>query len=568
MHQKDGTIPPWQQGIPQKTMKKNILMYSSVAMLVFSGIASAQQPFSREVNVNGGKLLQEMKSVKMELENEKDLIPTVQPSVPVVQKTTKKADIKQISIEGNTKLPFSVLSELTKKYEKEVTMSELHELCDLITQKYREKGFLLAKSYIPPQEVVDGKIKIIVMEGYYDKVNVLNKSLIENSHVNGYFQSLSKGNAIQSDELQRQLLLVNDLKGVFIKSMLKPGSEKGTSSLDIEVTQEERVNGFVTVDNSNNKYTDPVRTVGSINIISPLSRGDLITLTGATSGKRMMYGQANYQTPIDYDGVVVGGSLSALSYKLGDDYEILDATGTATTEGLFASYPLIRSRDKNLSVQIDYNHKNMTDKIGVTELESKKKLDTIVPSFIYKESRWGGLTRVNASVSLGVVGLDNENADEYNTEGSYNKIFADISRIQPLSSDFLLYGKVSGQTSGKNLDSAEKMSLGGPYGVRAYPQGESSSDEAVMANVELQYHLLPSVDFTLFYDFASGKTEKEVLSSDKNNTHKLSGTGLGVAYHAPYGFEFNATAAWKLGDEPTSDNNKSPRIWAGISKTF
>ena len=41
-----------------------------------------------------------------------------------------------------------------------------------------------------------------------------------------------------------------------------------------------------------------------------------------------------------------------------------------------------------------------------------------------------------------------------------------------------------GQLAFDNLDSSEKMELGGAYGVRAYPEGEAYGDQGYVATLE------------------------------------------------------------------------------------
>src|SRR5690606_17102591 len=75
--------------------------------------------------------------------------------------------------------------------------------------------------------------------------------------------------------------------------------------------------------------------------------------------------------------------------------------------------------------------------------------------------------------------LDDANAQ---TEGSYTKLVATGNALWPFAMNWGLYTSFYGQTASKNLDSSEKLSLGGATGVRAYPQGESSGDEGFLAS--------------------------------------------------------------------------------------
>lgn len=80
------------------------------------------------------------------------------------------------------------------------------------------------------------------------------------------------------------------------------------------------------------------------------------------------------------------------------------------------------------------------------------------------------------------------------------KINPSVVRLQRLTDRISLYGQVQGQWSDGNLDSSEKISLGGAYGVRAYPEGEAQGDQGYVANVELRYALTEIAQLFTFVD--------------------------------------------------------------------
>ena len=70
------------------------------------------------------------------------------------------------------------------------------------------------------------------------------------------------------------------------------------------------------------------------------------------------------------------------------------------------------------------------------------------------------------------------------SQGGYHKLQLSAARLQTLSGPLSLYAAVRGQLAFDNLDSSEKMELGGAYGVRAYPEGESYGDQGYIATAE------------------------------------------------------------------------------------
>jgi hypothetical protein len=129
---------------------------------------------------------------------------------------------------------------------------------------------------------------------------------------------------------------------------------------------------------------------------------------------------------------------------------------------------------------------------------------------------------------------------------------------------------LSGQWAGNNLNSSEKYSLGGVYGVRAYPQGEASGDMGSMLNLELAHNFTPQLRGVLFYDYGHIRINRDrFLATD--NARTLAGAGLGVNASL-YGWQLDSYLAWPLqGGTPLSEpasSERIPRLWMQMSGEF
>jgi hemolysin activation/secretion protein len=137
-----------------------------------------------------------------------------------------------------------------------------------------------------------------------------------------------------------------------------------------------------------------------------------------------------------------------------------------------------------------------------------------------------------------------------------------------------LYASVRGQLASKNLDSAEKMQLGGPYGVRAYPEGEAYGDEGYLATAEARLQLprllTVSGEFQLFgfVDAGAVNFAKNPWFSGSNAAHRR-GVGAGLSWISPSNLQLKGTYAHKLGgQEVTSERDRDGRFWFQIAMTF
>jgi hemolysin activation/secretion protein len=111
---------------------------------------------------------------------------------------------------------------------------------------------------------------------------------------------------------------------------------------------------------------------------------------------------------------------------------------------------------------------------------------------------------------------------------------------------------LSGQIAGKNLDSSEQFALGGPNGVRAYPQGEGIGDEGYLANLELRHGLTNNLQALLFYDVGSTTVNRDVFGPPSANTRNLAGAGVGLRATVKQ-VQLKLSLAWRTtGGLPTS----------------
>jgi hemolysin activation/secretion protein len=138
-----------------------------------------------------------------------------------------------------------------------------------------------------------------------------------------------------------------------------------------------------------------------------------------------------------------------------------------------------------------------------------------------------------------------------------------------------LYAAVRGQLAFDNLDSLEKMELGGAYGVRAYPEGESYGDQGYLATAEARLMLtdgMPKFPGHLqligFVDTGAVDYAKHPWFTTANRSVR-SGYGAGLVWMAPDNFTLRGSYARKIGSTAaTSAPDRDGRFWFQITKTF
>ena len=489
--------------------------------------------------------------------------------------------IKTISIKGNTRYDTATLHALVADAEgKNLTLAQLEALAGRITAYYHAHGYPLARAIIPAQTIHDGIVEIEVIEARYGKIRLDNKSRVNDSLLEATLTQLKSGENIAQKQLDHSLLLLSDIPGVALNATLKPGDKVGTSDLLVSAASGPAVSGRVMLDNYGNRYTGRTRIGGTVNFSEPLHHGDDLSLSGLSSGRGLNYGRISYDSLLNGLGTRLGGAYSALHYILGNSLSALNGHGTAQVISVWAKQPIIRSRNLNLYGQIQYDNKQLKDRIDVSSIRTDRHLDNWTGSLsgdVRDALLSGAVSTWSIGLTAGRVGYDDTaaqlaDAATAKTRGSFSKLNATFSRLQGLSPENAVYLSLSGQWANRNLDSAEKMIAGGPYSVRSYDMGALSGDSGYLGTIEFRHDL-----GTLWKGqwYASTFADSEHLIVNKNvwvagaNSATLSGAGVGLNWAGPKEWSARGYLATRLGSTPTLiASTSSTRAWIEISKGF
>jgi hemolysin activation/secretion protein len=343
--------------------------------------------------------------------------------------------------------------------------------------------------------------------------------------------------------------------------------------------------GEVNLDNTGARSTGANRLSANLNLNSPLQKGDLLAANLIhTEGSD--YLRLAFTLPVDATGWRVGANASTMNYKLvGSDFSALDAKGSSNTTGLEASYPLIRTRLKNLYLNANLDHKTYDNQANAatTTRYGVDSLSLGLLGNLFDKLGGGGANNASITLSSGQLdlgGSPNQAADAAGaqTNGAFSKLRYSASRQQVITDDLSFFAALSGQWANKNLDSSEKFYLGGSNGVRAYPSNEASGTAGQLLNLELRYRLPQGLNLTGFYDIGAVTVNRDnnFTGAPTLNDYNLKGAGLALAWQSNAGLNLKATWARRIGDNPNpttvgNDQDGSlvlDRFWLTASMAF
>lgn len=516
--------------------------------------------------------------------------PKAAPEIRIEQKTapalpvsdTLKIVVNSLHITGNSTYSEAELGSITGlKPGSELTLTELRTLAAKITDYYHNNGYFIAKAYLPAQDIKDGVVTIAVSEGKYGKVILHNRANLNDELANDLLNDLDSGDAITTTTLENRLLLMSDLPGVAVKSTLIPGASAGASDLIVDVQPGQRVNGNVYFDNQGNRYTGANRYGATINLNNPTGHGDIASLQGLSSFDGLDYGRAFYQAQIGK--AKAGVAYTGMDYRLGKEFNNIDANGNVQIASLFGSYPLIRNRNNNLSTQLGFDAKTFRDKVDSTFTVQNKQAWVGMASLAgdHRDNVFGGglssysLTWTSGNIELQSPDVLAADLSTARSNGHYDKFSLAAIRLQTVTQTVSLYAAIKGQVATKNLDVSEKMELGGANNVRAYPEGEAYGDQGYVVNVEARWLLPPmpnpipgQVQLIGFIDNGAVELNKNPWSPGQNS-RILSGSGVGFNWMNNNNFAVKGFYAHKLGgNSALSAPDQAERFWLQAVKYF
>lgn len=469
-----------------------------------------------------------------------------------------------------------------KTAEQQLTLAELKQTAQKVTIFYREHGYFLAQAYLPQQDIQNGAVTIAVLEGRFGAIKSQNESDLNGFAVGVNTKEINSGDLVTLVALERQVLLLNDLPGVDAKSLLSPGSEVGTTDLTLAITSTQQFTAVLSADNNGNPYTGAERASATLNANELLGLGDLASLYGMRSSGAMQFVRASYQ--VQLAGLKVGVAKTDMSYTLGGSFASLGASGTMQIGTVNASYPLIRSRAQNLNAQFSFDAKKANDLVNSQSYQAIKqvKVYTLTAQGDFKD-KWleEGTTNYILSYLTGNVDLQSaaaqiNDSQTAQTAGRYGKVALSLSRNEQFGPLTSVRMNLNAQWASKNMDATEKMVLGGPTGVRAYPSGEATGDEGYLATLESQTlvpewaeYLPGQIQLGGFVDEGQVKLARAPWTAGPN-TRGLGAVGMAAHWFKPDDLvDVKVSIAHKLGDAVAlSDPDARWRAWATLTKYF
>ncbi len=524
--------------------------------------------------MDAGSLLRQN---EQELKSGKPAPPAIQPAPakPGTKSSEGEATIQVNGYKfvGNTLLTSDALNQALSAFaNRQLTLTQLREAANVVASVYLSAGWT-AHAYLPKQEIQNGIVTIQIVEARFGGAQLQGPSpsrisaqrLVDTAEAN-----LGKGKPLHAAQIDRTLLLLDDLPGVSVSGNLVAGDHDAETNLALSVADESLITGYVSADNQGSRATGPERINLNLSVNSPAHIGDVLNIYGLKS-QGSDYERLSYAIPVGYFGWRAGLHASNLTYRVvTSEFASLGPHGTATTAGWDITYPLLRSQVQNVNLALSYDDKtfentsnSVTSSYGIRSYTASLNANRV--------DSWGGGGSLNGGISV-------TSGTHTSTDAHYAKLNLTLSRLQSLARDLSLFGAISTQRANQNLDSSEKIYLGGSGGLRAYPSSEAGGSEGGLITLEIRKNLEQHVTLSGFFDYGRVKVNHDnaIASPSDPNNYALKGYGFSVTWQSPQGIDMKLTVAQRIGENPgalASGNDadgtkKITRVWLSTGFAF
>jgi hemolysin activation/secretion protein len=386
-----------------------------------------------------------------------------------------------------------------------VTVAQIYEFANALEQAYARAGYVLVRVTVPPQKLNDrGALRIVVVDGFIEKVKVDNVPERLQALVIGRMASLIGRRHIMLEEIERRLLTAGDVPGLRLKSTLARGRTFGGALLVLEGTHQ-LVSATVSVDNylpsslgtwsyGTNVALNSPFGFGEQFYASAQSSGDPNRIFDSTSALRVL--GAGAVLPLGVDGWILNPEYTNSRSQPVPTNGNLVNIGQFERFALRAAYPLIRTRTTTLSLNgaFEYIAQSVALPLFATEL-NKDRYSAVRVGGAYATGLpwWSETLQTSATFSHGIGGRDVADAltsgiplSRQGASPYFTKTNVEVRLTQPLPNAFGIDLIGHAQTSfGKPMLVSEQFSLDGPQAVSAYPIGTLNVDEGGTLRSEL-----------------------------------------------------------------------------------
>ncbi|GAP98804.1 ShlB/FhaC/HecB family hemolysin secretion/activation protein [Leptolyngbya sp. NIES-2104] len=457
--------------------------------------------------------------------------------------------VKQFDVVGSTVFSAKDFEPITKPYlNRNVSFAELLQLRSAIAELYIKNGYVTSAAVLPPQVLTGGVVKIQVIEGSIEQINVIGTRRLNPAYIRSRI-GLSVQAPLNVNRLLEGLRLLQlDPLIASISADLQAGTRPGTSVLQVTITEAKTFSVTPTLDNARSP------SVGSFRRQLELSQANLL---GLGDGLRASYTNTDGSNGVDLSYTVPlnprNGTLrlaygSTRSRVIESPFDVLDIQARSRYYELTFRQPIVQRPTNEFTLGLTFSRQESETELGIDNIgpfrlspgadeQGRTRISALrfFQEYVQRSERQVFAARSQFSFGLGLFDAT------INDQAPDSQFFTWRGQAQwtrLLARDSLLLVRGDLQLSDRTLVPLEQIGIGGVDTVRGYRQDALLTDNGFLFSSEVRLPILRSgralVQVTPFIDVGTAWNR----SGANPNPNTLVGAGFGFLWQQ--GDDFSA----------------------------
>ena len=467
----------------------------------------------------------------------------------------EKIVVRNFNVVGSSVFTKRELIQAIKSYRnRPLTLPELFQARSVITKLYTDNGYVNSGAYIPPQELNDGTVKIAVLEGELEGINVSGTQRLNSQYISSRIENATD-KPVNVDSLLAALQLLRlDPLIKNVAAELSAGIQPGTSLLDIQIEEADVLSMSASFNNQKSPGIGSIQRAVGFDHGNLLGFGDKFNFNFSnTEGSNGI--DLSYSLPLNAKNGTIGAIFGANSNDVVEEpvANILDIQSESRYFELNLRQPVILKPNKELALGISFSRSESETFLSNLEYplsrgadengETKVSAIRLFQEYVNRDDK-----KVLAFRSQFSVGIDAFDAT-INDEGPDSTFFAwrgQSQWVRRLDEDFLLLLRGDVQISSGGLVALEQFRIGGANSARGYRQDLSFGDSGIFTSAELRVPVLRFKKIDGLVQIAPFLDIGTVWNSDDLEIANKTLPSVGVGINFAVGTRFNARLDWGI----------------------
>lgn len=497
---------------------------------------------------------------------------TLVPQVDASAAGKKCHQIHTIDIEGAVNLSGKVRADLVQRYANQcLGVAEVELILGEITKDYVTRGFITTRAYLPAQDLSQGRLVILVMEGKIESIELDEGA---KGRINPYNVFPPAGGLLNLRDFEQGIDQVNKLSSNNAALDIQPGSQAGASKVVIHNAASFPYHASLSADNTGTDSTGRNQIGASLSADGVLGLNELLLFTYRRSQpndnarKGSVSKSLTFIVPFRYATLTYSGSrsnfTSSVPMPVGDP---LPFHGESKSDSVRAEHLVYRDQQTREVLSATITVKDTQNYLAGNLLGvSSRKLTILDLDSSTSTGLWGGALTLDLGYAQGLSAAgalhDADGLPDSAPRAQFGKFKYGMNWFRP----FDVAGvratwttALTGQHARDVLYGSEQLLIGGLYSVRGFVNNTFSGDNGwyvrnevaampVLPVVQLPVRVYAGLDYGRISNRAPDVPEGALTGMVVGASFSWKGVSIDVsntrALHEPGSFKREGSRTW------------------------